>query len=65
MQSIEATRDFTSIGQLAAHIQRPVRAIETAAIDLGIVPAIRLNHVPYFDGRQVERLTESLREDQR
>jgi len=56
-----AEKDFVSVGQLAAHIQRPVRSIETAAEQLQIRPAMRLNGVPYFDGEQVEKLTQELR----
>lgn len=57
MGTIEATRDFVSIGQLACRIQRSVRAIEQAAERLNIVPSLRLNNVPHFDGQQVEQLT--------
>ena len=53
-------RDFTSVGQLAAHVQKPVRRIEAAATELGLQPALRLNGVPYFDGAQVEQLTEAV-----
>lgn len=63
MHAIEATRDFISIGQLAAHLQRSVRQIERAAADLDILPALRLNMVPHFDGEQVKRLTDELRRD--
>ena len=52
-----ADRDYLSIGQLAAHLQRPVRAIEQTAATLKIRPAMRLNQIPYFNGRQVEKLT--------
>jgi hypothetical protein len=55
-----AERDYLSIGQLAAHVQRSVRKIEQAATALHIEPAMKLNGVPYFDGRQVEQLTEQL-----
>jgi hypothetical protein len=58
MGSIEATRDLISIGQLACRIQRSVLAIEQAADKLGIVPSLRLNGIPHFDGEQVEKLTE-------
>ena len=57
MQTVQATHDYTSIGQLAALLQKPVRAIERAAAELELQPAIRLNHVPYFHGEQVELLT--------
>jgi hypothetical protein len=55
-----AERDFLSIGQLAAQLQRPVRKIELAATELQIQPSLRLNHVPYFDAAAVERLTEAI-----
>jgi hypothetical protein len=57
-----ADRDFISVGQLAAHVQKPVRRIEAAAEQLRLKPAMRLNGVPYFDGAQVERLTAKLQE---
>jgi hypothetical protein len=60
MTAVTASKDFVSVGQLAAHVQRPVRRIEQAATELGITPAMRLNGVNYFDGRQVERLTEAV-----
>ena len=59
--TVAAEQDYTSIGQLAAHVQRPVQKIEQAASELKIRPALRLNQVPYFSARQVERLTEALR----
>ena len=55
-----AEKDLLSIGRLAADTQRPVRRIEQAANELGIRPAMRLNGIPYFNGRQVERLTEAM-----
>ena len=55
-----AGKDFVSIGQLAAHLQKPVRKIEQAATALKMQPALRLNQVPYFNGRQVERLTDAI-----
>ena len=62
MQTIDAKHDFVSTGQLAAHLQVSVRAIERAAVKLDISPAMRINHVSHFDGEQVERLTAELRE---
>ena len=55
-----ADKDLLSIGRLAADTQKPVRRIEQAANELRIKPAMRLNGVPYFNGRQVERLTAAL-----
>jgi hypothetical protein len=63
--TVAADKDFVSIGQFAAHVQRPVRKIEQAAISLKIQPALRINGVPYFNGRQVEELTETLRNTER
>ncbi len=62
MNATAAERDFVSIGQLAAHLQQPVRAIERAAERLGIVPAMRLNLVAHFDANQVQQLTAELRQ---
>jgi hypothetical protein len=60
MGTVQATHDFYSIGQLAAHLQKPVRAIEHAATQLKLAPAMRLNGIPHFDGEQVQQLTEQL-----
>jgi len=57
---IDAERDFVAIGQLASRIGKPVRDIERAATELNLHPAMRVNFVPFFDGRQVERLTKAL-----
>ena len=61
MMTVDAARDFVSIGQLSAHLQRSVRAIEQAAHKLGLMPALRLNGVPHFDAGQVEQLTAHFR----
>ena len=60
MNPIESTRDYVSIGQLAAHLRCSMRDIERAATELQMVPALRLNFVPHFDAEQVERLKERL-----
>jgi hypothetical protein len=60
MQTVEAAHDLLAIGQLAAHLQCSVRSIERAADKLRIVPALRLNLVPYFDADQVSTLTAEL-----
>ena len=60
MHTVEANRDFVSIGQLAAYLQKPVRAIERAATELRMAPAMRINHIAHFDGGQVEKLTAEL-----
>lgn len=60
MSNTPATKDFSSIGQLAAHTQTPVRKIEQAATALHLQPAMRLNSIPYFDGEQVAKLTAHL-----
>jgi hypothetical protein len=54
--AVAADRDYTSIGQLAAHLQRSVRAIETASRELQLQPALRLNGVVHFSAPQVEML---------
>ena len=59
---VEANRDFFSIGQLAAHLQTSVRSIEKAARTRGIVPAMRINLVPHYDGQQVEIIADELRQ---
>jgi hypothetical protein len=60
-----AERDYLSIGQLAAHTQRPVRRIEQAADRLKLAPALRLNGIVYFDARQVQKLTTALSKEQK
>lgn len=60
MHTVEANRDYISIGQLAAQLQRSVRSIEQAAEKLNITPAMRLNLVPHFDADQVEAIRAEL-----
>ena len=60
MGIVEATHDFYSIGQLAAHLQKPVRAIERAVTELQIEPAMRLNGIPHFNGPQVDAITATM-----
>ena len=60
MTTVSADRDLLSIGMLASHVQRPVRSIEQAATALRMEPAMKINGVPYFDGRQVEQLTAAI-----
>ena len=60
--TVAIQRDFVSIGQLAAHLQRSVRKIEAAAESLAISPAMRLNGIVHFDGEQVERITKAINE---
>jgi hypothetical protein len=55
-----ADKDWISIGCLAAHLQRSVRAIEGACEKLRIAPALRLNHIAHFDAEQVEQIREHL-----
>jgi len=62
MHAVAATRDFFAIGQLAAHLQTPVREIELAADRLGIVAAMRINLILHFDGGQVRAIANYLRE---
>lgn len=57
---IDAERDFVAIGQLASQIGRPVLEIERAAAALNLSPAMRVNRVPFFDGKQVQALTEAI-----
>lgn len=52
--------DLVAIGVLASQLQKPVRTIEAACIELNIAPAMRINFVPHFDADQIERLTERL-----
>lgn len=59
--TVAIQRDYVSIGQLAAHLQRTVRSIEAAAESLGISPAMRLNGVIHFDGEQVEQITQAIK----
>ena len=60
MTTTSAQQDYTAIGVLAGQLQSSVRQIERAAEQAGIAPALRLNHVPYFDGTQVETLRQAL-----
>lgn len=60
MTTVSADRDLLSIGMLASHVQRSVHTIEQTANRLHIKPAMKINGVPYFDGRQVEQLTEAI-----
>ena len=60
MTTVSADRDLLSIGMLASHVQRSVKAIEQAATAANIAPAMRVNGVPYFNADQVERLTEAV-----
>jgi hypothetical protein len=53
-------KDLVAIGMLAARLQRSVRVIEAACLELNIAPAMRINFVPHFDGKQVELLTARL-----
>lgn len=60
---ISPERDLVSIGCLAAQLQQSVRAIERATIDLSIMPAMRINSVPHFDGAQVEQIRTKLQSE--
>ena len=61
MATTETAHDFTSIGSFCAMLQVSMRRVEKAANELGIVPAVTLDRIPYFDAEQVERLTARLR----
>jgi hypothetical protein len=58
--TVTSEKDLVAIGVLAARLQRSVRVIEAACLELNIAPALRINYVPHFDGEQVELLTERL-----
>jgi hypothetical protein len=60
MTTPDATRDFVSIGALAAHLQKSVRTIELAATSLQLEPALRLNGIVHFDAEQVEMLIQAI-----
>jgi hypothetical protein len=62
MMQVAAEKDLVSIGCLAAQIQQPVRAIESMAVKLGIVPAMKLNSIPHFDGDQAEAISEAFQQ---
>lgn len=64
MNATDAVHDYTAIGPLASRLQQSVRAIESASQVLGLVPSLRLNNVPHFDGNQVQRLTAYFRDGQ-
>jgi hypothetical protein len=58
--TVAPEKDFVSIGQLAAHLQRSVRAIERAMCETNVMPSMRQNGVPFFDANAVELLTAHL-----
>lgn len=58
--TVAPEKDFVAIGQLAAHLQQSVRAIEEAVSVLGLTPAMRLNGVLHFDAGQVELIRQFL-----
>ncbi len=62
--STTAEREYTSIGILATHVGRPVRAIEQAAAELRLQPAMVINGVAYFAAPQVAQLTVALNRGQ-
>ena len=53
-------RDFTSTGSLVTTVQRSVRSVELTAASLRIEPAMRLNGIPHFNARQVERIVAAM-----
>lgn len=59
--TIDAKKDYVAIGQLAGQLRVTVRAIERAAVELELPPAMRINGVPYMDAAQIETLTAHLR----
>jgi hypothetical protein len=59
--TVSAERDLLSIGMLASHVQRSVRAIEQAATALNLEPAMKINGTTYWDATQVEKLTDAIR----
>jgi len=58
--TVAPEKDFVAVGVLAAHLRCSVRTIETAVATLRLEPAMRLNNITYFDGEQVETLTQHL-----
>lgn len=60
MTTVSADRDLLSIGMLASHVQRSVKAIEQAAAAIQIEPAMKLNGIAYWDANQVEQITEAI-----
>ena len=56
------TQNIISIGQAAAMIQAMPDRIRTAAVALGIVPAMRINNVDHFAETDLERIAEHLRQ---
>ena len=61
--TVESEKDLVAIGVLAARLQKSVRTIEAAVIALNMMPAMRLNYVPHFDGEQVEQIMRRLAAD--
>jgi hypothetical protein len=52
-----AVLHLRSLGQLTADVQRPYAALANAVQTLGIVPAVTIDGVAFFDGPAVERIT--------
>jgi hypothetical protein len=58
---MQATTSVVSIGQAAVMIQQMPNRIRTAADELNIQPAMRINCADYFDEEDVQRIGEYIR----
>lgn len=60
-QAIIGCRDITSIGKASALLNTMPGKIESAAVALGVVPAVRINGVPHYGDDDLERIREHLK----
>lgn len=58
-----ATAEFLSIGDVCQLVQRVPKQVNAACAALGISPALKLSHVPYFGSTQVESIVAHFREE--
>lgn len=52
---------IVSLGQACAAIQAMPDAVRRVADELGIEPVCRVNYIPHYDERDIERIAERLR----
>ncbi len=56
--------EIQSVGSIAGELQTPVVRIIAAAEQLGIRPALILNHIRHYAADDVERIADRLREQE-
>lgn len=62
MSTTATTPELLSIGKLAYSLQRSTSDIKAAADKLKVAPAMRINHVAYYDHAGTEKLVRHFRE---